>query len=263
MQKEYPQIKRIIEIVAKLRHPQDGCPWDLKQDHKSLLKYLVEESYEYINAVENVDYKNMEEELGDVFLQVLLHSQIASESGHFDLESVSQKLAEKMIRRHPHVFEKKEEGLTSEEVLVNWEKIKKQEKTSNTPFFTNDDLALPALMSAQKIGKKSGKVNFDWENVEQVFLKVEEELEEVRIELKDQEKNREKIFEEIGDLLFSTVQLARHMGFEAEDCLRQANKKFIRRFEVLENLINSDNKDIQALNIPELEEYWQQAKKTL
>lgn len=262
MQKEYPQIVKIIEVIRKLRDPKDGCPWDLKQTHESLLKYLVEESYEYIHAVEENDPEKMQEELGDVFLQVLLNAQIAEDNGLFNLEDVAKTLSEKMIRRHPHVFKDKSLATTSEEVLKNWDEIKKKEK-ENKPFFTDEDLALPALMSAQKIGKKSGKVNFDWDTVEQVFDKVLEEVEEVKVELKDKEKNREKVFEEIGDLLFSVTQLARHMGFEAEDCLRFANKKFVSRFQVLEKLIQEDEKDIQVLNIPELEAYWQRAKKEL
>lgn len=262
MQKEYPQIIRIIEIIKKLRDPENGCPWDLKQTHESLLKYLIEESYEYIHAVERNDPLKMQEELGDIFLQVLLHAQIAEDNKQFNLEDVAKTLSDKMIRRHPHVFQNKDLATTPEEVSNNWEEIKKKEKEDKA-FFNEEDLSMPALMSAQKIGKKSAKVNFDWDTVEQVFEKVLEEVEEVRVELQDQKKNKEKIFEEIGDLLFSVTQLARHMGFEAEECLRFANKKFVHRFQILERLIREDKKDIQVLNIPELEAYWQRAKKKL
>ncbi len=261
---EYPQIKRVIEVVKKLRDPESGCPWDLKQDHKSLMKYLIEESYEYKHAVESQDVAEMEEELGDVFFQVLLHSQIASEKNHFNLETVSKKLADKMIYRHPHVFAPDSKKISSEQVIENWEKLKKEEKSGKpTSFFKPEDLAMPALMSAQKIGKKSAKVNFDWDNHQQVMDKVQEEWDEVKAELYDIENNKERIKDEIGDLLFSVTQLARHLDIDAEEALRASNKKFIKRFSSLDSLIKDDQKDILKLSVPELEEYWALVKKKL
>lgn len=257
---EYPQIERVIEVIKRLRDPESGCPWDLKQDHESLIKYLIEESYEYKYATKKNDIKEMENELGDVFLQVLLHSQIASESNHFDIESVSQTLAEKMIRRHPHVFNKQVEELSNisaDQVKANWEEIKSQEKQNkDSPFFGKEDLCMPALMSAQKIGKKSAKVNFDWENYHQVMDKVQEEWDEVKEELKEPHNNQERIKDEIGDLLFSVTQLARHMDIDAEDALFQANQKFINRFQALETKVKQDQKDMLTMSVPELEHYW-------
>lgn len=258
---EYPNLTKAIDVIAKLRHPTEGCPWDLEQTHKSLLKYLIEESYEYIQATEENNVEKMEEELGDVLLQVLLHAQIAQDNKQFDLDSVAKKLAEKMIYRHPHVFQKSEK-LTSGEVLDNWDELKKKEKSNIAKnFFTEDDLCMPALMSAQKIGKKSKKVNFDWNEVSEVMAKVDEELQEVKDELHDIEKNKANIKEEIGDLLFSVTQLARHLDIDAEDALRQANKKFITRFTKLEKLIKSEDKDMLKMQVPELEEYWQKIKR--
>jgi MazG family protein len=257
---EYPQIKRVIDVIKQLRDPKTGCPWDLKQNHKSLIKYLIEESYEYKFATENSDYSEMENELGDVFLQVLLHSQIASEGNHFDLESVSKTLADKMIRRHPHVFNKQED-LSPDQVTKNWDEIKAQEKgDEEKPFFGKDDLCMPALMSSQQIGKKSAKVNFDWDNYKQVMDKVQEEWDEVKVELADPINNKERIKDEIGDLLFSVTQLARHMDIDAEDALFQANKKFMTRFTLLESTIKNDKKDMLEMTVPELEEYWAKVK---
>lgn len=261
---EYPQIKRAIEVIAALRHPETGCPWDLEQTHKSLLKYLIEESYEFVHAVESENFKKMEEEIGDVLLQVLLHSKIASESSQFDIESVAKTLADKMIHRHPHVFHDKSLAQTPQEVMDNWEQIKqKEKKTKSEHFFTEEDTFMPALMSANKIGKKSAKVNFDWDNVEQVMDKVDEELAEVKVEMKDIENNKEKIKEEVGDLLFSVAQLARHLEIDPEQALREANIKFINRFSKLETAIKSDNKDMMKMSVPELEEYWQRIKKQM
>lgn len=259
---EYPNLIKAIDVIAKLRHPKEGCPWDLEQTHESLTKYLIEESYEYIHAIEEKDRSKMEEELGDVLLQVLLHAQIAKDNNDFDLDSVAKALAEKMIYRHPHVFKDNSKELTSSEVLANWDELKKKEKENKSiNFFTQEDLCMPALMSAQKIGKKSKKVNFDWDKVEEVLAKVDEELLEVKEELHDPIKNKDKIKEEIGDLLFSVTQLARHLGIDAEDSLRQANKKFINRFSKLEDLILKDNKNMLEMKVPELEEYWQKVKR--
>jgi MazG family protein len=260
---EYPQIKRAIEVIKQLRHPTEGCPWDLEQDHQSLLKYLIEESYEFLHATEENQIEKMEEELGDVLLQVILHSQIASESHNFNIESVAQKLADKMIRRHPHVFQDKTLAVNSEQVLQNWEKIKQKEKKDKAEhFFNKEDLCLPALMSAHKIGKKSAKVNFDWDHIKDVLLKVEEELAEVKAEMAHKD-NHEKIKEEIGDLLFSVAQLARHLDIEAEEALREANKKFVTRFSLLEKMIQADQKDMLRMSVPELEEYWAKVKAKL
>ena len=196
---EYPQIKRVIEVVKKIRDPKGGCPWDLAQTHQSLLSYLIEESYEYKYAVESGDTVEMEKELGDVFFQVLLHSQIASESDVFNLEGVAKKLADKMIYRHPHVFKENQGTLTQEDVIRSWNKLKSKETEKSNkpkPFFKKEDLCMPALMSSQKIGKKSAEVNFDWKHYSHVMDKVQEEWDEVKQEVKIGPLNKERIKDE-------------------------------------------------------------------
>ncbi|MCO4753856.1 MAG: nucleoside triphosphate pyrophosphohydrolase [Bacteriovoracaceae bacterium] len=257
---EYPEFQNLVNVIAKLRHPVDGCPWDLKQTHQSLLKYLVEETYEYVHAVEKQDFTKMEEELGDVLLQVLLHSQIASENDHFDIESVSKTLARKMIERHPHVFKDKSIAQSADEVSKNWEEIKQKDSEN---FFKEEDVYMPSLMAADKIGAKSAKVNFDWDTVEQVYVKVEEELGEVLQELREEHRSDKRLKEEVGDLLFSVAQLSRHLGFDPEDALREANKKFINRFSHMENKAKSENKNMKHMNVEQLEQLWQETKKEL
>jgi MazG family protein len=254
----YPELERCISVVKALRHPKTGCPWDLEQSHKSLLKYLIEESYEFKEAVELEDPKLMEEEIGDVLLQVLLHSTIASEDQSFDIESVAKTLADKLIRRHPHVFEPGKSGISTDEVIENWKEIKKQEKGEKKYTIDEKCLQAPALESAHKIGVKSKTVNFDWKSYEDVLLKVEEELDELRDELPLGKE--EKIREEMGDLLFSVAQLSRHLGFNPEECLRDANKKFINRFKKVEDATFSSGRTLAEFTQAELEEIWKKVK---
>lgn len=254
----YPELERCISVVKALRHPKTGCPWDLEQTHKTLLKYLVEESYEFKEAVEIGNPKLMEEEIGDVLLQVLLHSTIAAEVKNFDIESVAKTLADKLIRRHPHVFEAGKSGISTEEVIENWKEIKKKEKGEKKYTIDEKCLQAPALESAHKIGEKSKTVNFDWKTYEEVLLKVEEELEELREELPLGKEMR--IREEMGDLLFSVAQLSRHLGFNPEECLRDANKKFINRFKKVEDSALAQGGSLVDYTQAELEEFWKKAK---
>ena len=263
---QYSNLTKTIEIIRKLRDPKDGCPWDLEQDHKSLLKYLIEESYEYCHAVEEKNTSHMEEELGDVLLQVLLHSQIASETDQFDIESVAKVLGEKMILRHPHVFKDKSIASTSEEVLKNWKEIKAIEKRKDVPahnhHITKEDAYAPALLASNNIGQKSGEINFDWDQVDDVLKKVEEELDEVKEEMKIRGP-KEKMEEEIGDLLFSVAQLSRHLDIEPENALKQANLKFIKRVNLVEDKVTQDGHQMTDLKTSVLEEYWQKVKQEL
>jgi MazG family protein len=263
---EMPEFYKLTQVVKKLRDPEQGCPWDLKQTHESLLKYLVEESYEFIAAVEKNDMPEMEDEIGDVLLQVLLHCQFASEENNFDIESVSKNLADKMIRRHPHVFEKPVSGIDAEQVVTNWEEIKLKEK-ADTPQSLIDDsyLKFPALFAANKIGKKTNKINFDWDDAAQVSYKVEEEWQELKEEIVSHKATSSKIskdrmFEEMGDFLFSAAQLARHLDIDPEEACRQANKKFLKRFQKMEVLIKDDGKDINQMNQKEMDHFWDQVK---
>lgn len=258
--------EKLKDVIADLRDPVDGCPWDLKQTHKTLLKYLLEESYEFIEAVELNDPKKMEEEIGDVLMQVLLHAQIGSEAKAFDIESVSAKLTEKLIRRHPHVFEKKDASITSDQVLINWEKIKAEEKLredgeKSHHKIKSSVLNAPPLMAATKIGQKTNDLKFDWDDYAQVAYKVEEEWQELKEELTPHRQlNREAVFEEMGDLLFSIAQLARHLEMDPHDALRAANKKFLRRFHAMEDLMLKAGKDIEKMNQEQMDVYWNQAK---
>jgi MazG family protein len=258
---EYPELERCIKTIQKLRDPHGGCPWDLEQTHESLLKYLLEESYEFIEAVELGKPKLMEEELGDVLLQVLLHSTIASESAKFNLESVAKTLADKIIRRHPHVFgDVKVSG--SDDVVANWKEIKEKEKGQRKYSIDEKMLQAPSLTSAFNIGKKSTAVNFDWEDYHQVAGKVEEEWQEVKEELPPGTKfNKDRVKEEIGDLLFSVAQLARHLEIDPEDCLRQANRKFINRFKKVEDEVKARGGKLEDTPQTELEKIWTQVKK--
>ena len=256
------QIKRLYEIVIKLRDPQDGCPWDLKQTHKSLLKYLMEESYEFMHAVDKDDYEHMEDELGDILLQVVFHAVIAEQNGKFNLEDVAKGIANKMERRHPHVFgDIKTKDI--KKIKDNWETIKANEKKSEKQRYQigTDLLAFPALTSAVKIGKKTNMLNFDWENFGQVVCKVEEEWQEMKEELKtDKSFDENRVKEELGDLLFSMAQLARHLKIDPELALREANIKFKRRFDKLEDNARERNIDIKKSSQDKLEQLWQEVK---
>jgi MazG family protein len=264
---ELNQFASVKKVVDDLRHPTDGCPWDLKQTHESLLKYLIEESYEYIDAVEQKDPKKMEEELGDVLLQVLLHSRLGSEKKLFDIESVSKTLKEKLIRRHPHVFENKNTSITADEVLLNWAKIKEEEKSreenekNGSRRIKESIMHNPALVSAAKIGKRTNELKFDWDDYQQVAYKVEEEWQELKEEITPANGvNRERAFEELGDLLFSVAQLARHLELDPEAALRAANKKFLKRFYSMEDIMNEKNIVLENLNQTQMDVYWALAK---
>ena len=255
---------KLKKTIAALRHPKTGCPWDLKQNHQSLLPFLIEESYEYVAAVEQLDYKNMEEELGDLLLQVVLHAQIAEENGNFDFDSIAQKINEKMLRRHPHVFDPNFTVQSEEEMKSNWEKIKDLEGKIDQSLLPHSTLHYPALKSAEIIGEKTNAIGFDWENTSQVMYKVEEEWQELKEELGPmptrKNTNLDRIQEEMGDFLFSIAQLARHMGMDPEEVLRQGNKKFLKRFHKMEKLSKEDGLDFKERSRPEKEQLWNQAK---
>ncbi|WPU64689.1 nucleoside triphosphate pyrophosphohydrolase [Peredibacter starrii] len=258
----HPELERCIEVIRALRHPKTGCPWDLEQTHETLLKYLIEEAYEFVEAVENGDPKHMEEEIGDVLFQVILHTTIGEEKKAFSLESAAKNLADKLVRRHPHVFTQKDMKLTSDEVLENWAKIKVTEKGERKYTIDEKYLHAPALESSFKIGKKSTTVNFDWQDHQQVMMKVEEEWQEVKEELPPTgQYNKERVKEEIGDLLFSVAQLARHLDLNPEECLRDANKKFIKRFQKVEDMVKASGRKLEDTPQEELEEYWVKVKK--
>lgn len=247
------QFESLIEIVAHLRGPE-GCPWDKEQDHKTLAPYAIEETYELVEALEERNDAKTKDELGDVLFQVALHAQLAKERGAFTIQEVLQNLNEKMVRRHPHVFSDVQVANT-EEVWKNWEKIKKAEKKNNKPIDIPE--VLPALQRSYKIGVKTQKMGFDWSKVPEVLDKVKEELQEFEVEYAQQGR----IEEELGDLLFSVAQLVRHCGFEPEQALRAANRKFIDRFAKMHDLCNERGVSFDSLSLDEKEKLWQEVKK--
>lgn len=257
---KYPELEALITVVQKLRDPNGGCPWDLKQTHQTLLKYLIEESYEYIDAVEKNNMTEMCEELGDVLLQVLLHTTIAEQNKNFNLEEVAKGLKNKLITRHPHVFGDVKVN-SAEEVTDNWQKIKAETKGAVKNFISDKDLAMPALMSANHIGKKTKEIKFDWDNPSQVAYKVEEEWQELKEELAALPRiNKDRVAEELGDVLFSMAQLARHLDIDPELALRNANKKFVKRFNKMESFINDAGADIKKMNQEQMDVYWLKVK---
>ncbi len=257
----HPELERCIQVIEKLRDPKGGCPWDLEQTHETLLKYLLEESYEFMEAVELGKPELMEEEIGDVLLQVLLHSTIAAESKKFNLESVAKVLADKIVRRHPHVFgDVKVSG--ADDVVANWQAIKGKEKGERKYTIDEKLLQSPSLTSAFNIGKKSTAANFDWDDYHQVANKVEEEWQEVKEELPPGNQfNKARVSEEIGDLLFSVAQLARHLDIDPEACLRDANRKFINRFKKVEDVVKARGQKLGETPQPDLEKIWNEVKK--
>lgn len=262
----YPNFEKLVEVIQALRHPDTGCPWDLEQTHKSLLRFLIEESYEFVHATELENDESMEDEMGDVLLQVLLHCQLGHERGAFDIESVSKVLSDKMIRRHPHVFENPTgKKFTHEEIKSAWQTIKKNENAKNpnktSTLIDDSNLAFPALFSSNEIGKATAKISFDWDEPSQVLYKVEEEWQELKEELAPGVvPNQKRVKEELGDFLFTIAQLGRHLGIDPEEALRDANTKFLKRFHSMEGLINESGKDILQMNQSQMDEYWHKVK---
>lgn len=244
----------LVEIIKKLRAP-DGCPWDREQTLESLKPHLLEETYEVLEAMDEGGDKLMGE-LGDLLLQVVFQSNICDEKGEFSIEDVVQAISEKMIRRHPHVFGELSDIKTSDEVLVNWEKIKKEEKEHKDRKSILDGVpkGLPALLKAEKLQKKASKVGFDWPEVHGVIDKVEEEIDELRDEI--MVGNKEKAQEELGDLFFALVNLSRHLGVNPETCLNAASAKFEKRFRYVE-----ENYDLENATLEEMDRIWEEAKK--
>lgn len=249
---------KLVEIMKKLRGP-DGCPWDKEQDLESLKPYLLEEAYEVLEVMD-VGGDLLKGELGDLLLQIVFQSNICEEKGEFNVDDVIKSLCEKLIRRHPHIFE---DDLicptsTSEEVKINWEKIKKTEAEhkNRTSILDGIPKHMPALLKAEKIQKKAAKVGFEWENVEGVLDKVEEEIKEFRQALKDKQKNQ--MMDEMGDILFSLVNLSRYLGINSQESLNSTIRKFDKRFRYVE-----ENCDLETATLDEMENFWQAAKKNV
>lgn len=250
-------IEDFIKTVAKLRAP-DGCPWDKEQTHKSLKKYLIEETYETIDAIDKNDSAELKEELGDILLQIVLHAQIASESKEFSFNEIAESINKKMISRHPHVFSNTVVK-NAEEVMVNWEKLKQEEKPDQKDIFSNIPKSLPALLKALKVSKKVAKVGFEWQNESELWEKLKSEVAELKEVCKLEEK--EKQVEELGDLLFMIVNIARWYKLDPEESLNKGIKKFIKRFNKIEKYARKDtDKKLEDLSAFELNKLWEKVK---
>lgn len=252
----YLEFSRLVEIMAKLRAP-GGCPWDRSQSREDLKTYLVEETYEVLDAIDSGCTEKLKEELGDLLLQIVFHAEIADEEKAFDIEDVCRAINEKLIRRHPHVFgDVKAE--TPDIVLKNWETIKKGEKEGKSAL-GGVPKVLPALLKAYRLQEKAARVGFDWEETRQVEAKVDEELAELREAVDSGDKS--KIREEMGDLLFAIVNLSRFLKLDPEDTLQAANEKFIRRFKAVEKSAADDGRDLHGMSLAEMDQLWEEAKK--
>ena len=256
----------LLRVMARLRDPNGGCPWDLKQTFETIVPSTLEECYELADAIEQQDMPHIAEELGDVLFQVIFYSQLGSEEGAFDFSSVVHTLVEKLLRRHPHVFaEGQIEGRVDEvvdttAVKANWEAIKQQERDAKakTGALADVPLALPALPRAQKLQKRAANVGFDWSEFDAVLENLESEIAELREALTLGDADH--VEDEFGDVLFSVVNVGRHLKLDAERSLRRANTKFERRFQRVEAMAEANNQVLKALTEAQLQSYWQHAK---
>lgn len=250
---DQPPIDRLIEIMARLRDKQTGCPWDIEQTFKTIAPYTVEEAYEVADAIERGDMKDLKEELGDLLLQVVFHAQMAREESIFDFNEVVNALSDKLVYRHPHVFADTH-AATADEVVNVWDKQKNAEKNHDSAI-DGVTLGLPALLRAQKLQKKAGKSGFVWPDAESAWKKLEEELQE----LKDA-TSKENEAEELGDLLFCIVNYSRLKGHDAEEILTATNRKFESRFKAMEKILEARGQKVNEATLDEMLQAWKQGK---
>jgi ATP diphosphatase len=244
--------------MAALRDPASGCPWDLEQDFTSIAPYTIEEAYEVADCIERGALDELPDELGDLLLQVVFHAQMARDRGLFEFADIVERICDKMVRRHPHVFGDAAAN-TGAEVVTSWEAIKQQEKPSGQKHLDSVALGLPALLRAYKLGKRAAAVGFDWQAAEPVRDKIDEELAELDAALKGD--NRGHIEAEVGDLLFSVVNLCRHLRIDPERALRRSSDRFVSRFNAIEEAVLAAGGDWSAFDQAALEALWQRAKK--
>lgn len=258
------EIQELLAVMAKLRDPDGGCPWDLEQDFHTIAPYTLEEAYEVADAIVREDMDELREELGDLLLQVVFHSRMAQELGHFEFKDVVAAIVDKMVRRHPHVFATKTYA-NVEEQKQDWDRIKAEEnaKKKHRAEHRFEDIAvsLPPLQRAEKITKKAAKIGFDWPTAHQVLDKLEEEVAEIKEAMASGDEDH--VREEMGDLLFVCANLARKLGVDSDRSLREANQKFIRRFITMEKLAETKGEVFEALPLDQQEAYWQLAKQAL
>lgn len=259
---------KLVEIMATLRGP-NGCPWDKQQDFNTLKPMLVEEVYEVLEAIDNTDFDGLSEELGDLLLHVVFHAHLGKEAGQFDINTVIRKISDKLVRRHPHVFAD-ESASTPEEVIKNWEAIKAQEKAEKLKNRTPEQRSLlegipsklPAIHEAHQISSRAARVGFDWPDIEGVFEKLQEEVRELKevIGQGSDDTRRERLEDEIGDILFVIVNIARYLKIDSESALKRANRKFKARFQYMEGELARQGKTLEQTTLEEMETLWQKAK---
>ena len=253
-------IEKLLEVMRRLRDPESGCPWDVEQDFSSIAPYTIEEAYEVADAIERDDMQDLRDELGDLLLQGVFHARMAEEAGHFNFDDVAVAISEKMIRRHPHVFGNDAERAAGVQE-GSWEQIKEAERTedADSSALAGVAKALPALKRAQLLGKRAGRVGFDWPDRKGVRDKIHEELDELEEAVGT--RDAADMEEEFGDVLFAVVNMARHLGIDPEKALTAANYKFERRFRDMEHAVTADGKRFKDFNVESLDRRWRAAKK--
>ena len=253
-------IERLLEIMRRLRDPQNGCPWDIEQDFATIAPYTIEEAYEVANAIEKQDWNELKGELGDLLFQSVFHAQMADEAGHFTFQDVVTTKSDKMVSRHPHVFGDESREKSAEQQIQDWETIKAAERAGKEQQGTLDGVAigLPALLRAYKLQKRAARVGFDWPSAQNVLAKISEESAEL-VEARD-ELTQDAVEEEFGDLMFVMANLGRHLGVEPEAALRRANAKFTRRFEGVETRLADKGKTPSDSNLDEMDALWDAVK---
>ncbi len=263
------ELHKLLKIMADLRDPENGCPWDVAQSFDSIAAYTVEEAYEVADAIERKDMEDLKNELGDLLFQVVFHAQMATENNQFDFVDVVNEINNKLVRRHPHVFGD-DETRDEEKLYSDWERHKKKERAEKglsgddeqTGYLDGIASTMPALRWSEKLQKRAAHHGFDWDDIQPVFDKLQEEIGELKAEINIKD-NQQKIADEMGDILFASVNLSRHLGVNPEQALRDSNRKFISRFEVVEQLLQDDGKQMEDCSVAVLEDYWQKAKDNL
>jgi ATP diphosphatase len=262
--KNNTQLNRLLNIMQQLRDPKTGCPWDLKQNFASIVPHTIEEAYEVADAIFSDNMADIKDELGDLLFQIVFYAQLAKEQGDFDFGEIAQAISDKLVRRHPHVFETPHLKV-DDEFNLQWEKIKQQErdlagKSMDSSILANIPKGMTPLLHAQKIQKKCAKVGFDWTELPPVVDKIHEEIEEVLAEVNVCEPDQQAVEEEIGDLLFAVVNLARHTSVNAETALIKANRKFEKRFRLVEQVIDTQGLSMETASLEQMEAAWQKIK---
>lgn len=254
-------LNRLLSLMQTLCDPARGCPWDRQQTFATIAPYTLEETYEVLDAIQREDFTDLRDELGDLLFQIVFYARMAEEEGRFNFDDICNAISDKLERRHPHIFGSAE-AESAAEVLQNWEAIKQDERATKAQHSALDDIprALPALMRAHKIQKRCSSVGFDWDSLGPVLDKVHEEIDEVMHEAQQATVDSDKLEEEIGDLLFATVNLSRHLGSKAEIALQKANDKFERRFRHVEQIITAQELSMPAATLEQMEAAWQQVK---